>query len=286
MRKITDDKIIRPPVKSHGIKTKLIPDIVDLINNVRNENSIYVEPFLGTGIVALNVGMQKSILSDVNVHVINLYKKISSGEINSNNVREYFEIEGDMLRNGGQEYYNEVRKRFNETHNLFDFLFISRACFNGLMRFNSKGGFNTPFCKKDNRFNKSLITKISNQIEKCSKVITEDWEFYCCDYAETLEKCTTGNEIVYCDPPYMGRDVNFFGSWNEEKEETLSIMLKSLPCKFIMSTWHHDSFRKNNMVDKYWSGGGLTLKLIDHFYHVGATVERRNSVVEALIFNF
>lgn len=279
-------EIIRPPVKSHGIKTKIIPEINKLISKVKNEDSIYVEPFLGTGIVALNAGFQKSILSDLNIYIIELYNKIRSGEITKTNIKEYLEIEGDKLKEGGQDYYIEVRKRFNETHNLFDFIFISRSCFNGLMRFNKQGAFNTPFCKINNRFSASLIEKIGDQIDKCSKVITNDWEFYCCDYKETLSKCTSGNEIVYCDPPYMGRDVNFFGSWNEEKEEELFNQLKSLNCKFILSTWHHDGFRKNEMIDKFWSGGGLTIKLIDHFYHVGATVERRNSVVEALIYNF
>jgi DNA adenine methylase len=58
----------------------------------------------------------------------------------------------ENLKKGGQDYYLEVRKRFNEFGNPLDFLFLNRSCFNGIMRFNSKGGYNVPFGHKPERF--------------------------------------------------------------------------------------------------------------------------------------
>ena len=38
------------------------------------------------------------------------------------------------------------------------------------------------------------------------------------------------------------------------------------------------------MIDKYWNEFNIVTR--DHFYHSGAKEENRNSIVEALIFNF
>lgn len=44
-------KVIVPPIKCQGIKTKIVPFIMEKV--VRNENGIWVEPFIGTGVVSL-----------------------------------------------------------------------------------------------------------------------------------------------------------------------------------------------------------------------------------------
>jgi DNA adenine methylase len=38
------------------------------------------------------------------------------------------------------------------------------------------------------------------------------------------------------------------------------------------------------MMDKYWNNFNTITK--DHFYHSGGKLENRNSIVEALVFNF
>jgi DNA adenine methylase len=38
------------------------------------------------------------------------------------------------------------------------------------------------------------------------------------------------------------------------------------------------------MLTKYWNDFNIVTK--DHFYHSGGKIENRNSVVEALVFNF
>jgi len=79
---------------------------------------------------------------------------------------------GKKLSKNGQDYYYEVRTRFNERHNPLDFLFLSRAGFNGVIRFNRKGGFNVPFNHKAERFSKAYVTKVVNQV----KAVGENWQ--------------------------------------------------------------------------------------------------------------
>ena len=43
----------------------------------------WIEPFLGTGVVAFNSGYKKAILNDTNPHIINFYKGIQNKEISA-----------------------------------------------------------------------------------------------------------------------------------------------------------------------------------------------------------
>ncbi len=82
-------KIFVPPIKSQGIKTKLVPWIKDIIPN--DINGTWIEPFMGTGVVAFNVRPNKAILADTNPHLINFYNEIKDDTINANIVRHYLE---------------------------------------------------------------------------------------------------------------------------------------------------------------------------------------------------
>lgn len=278
-------KVIVPPIKSQGIKTKLVPWIMELVES-SNIDGRWIEPFLGTGVVAFNSGFKKAILNDSNPHIINFYKKIQSKDITPLNVKEYLVKEGVLLSSAdeeGYEHYRAVRTRFNETFTPLDFLFLSRAGFNGMIRFSKKGKWNIPFCKKPNRFDQSYVTKIVNQVKNVKEVITDKWLFVNGPFQDIV-KMATKEDIIYCDPPYLGRYVDYYNGWTEEDEFELFSLLSKTKAKFILSTWHHNQYRNNEMIDKYWSKFNISTK--DHFYHSGGKIENRQSIVEALVYNF
>lgn len=281
-------KVIVPPIKSQGIKTKLVPWIKDL-TAIANQKGRWIEPFLGTGVVAFNSGYNKAILNDTNPHIINFYKAVQKNEITPFTMRQYLEKEGKLLSeadNDGYEHYLTVRSRFNSGEfSSYDFIFLSRAGFNGMMRFGSKGNWNIPFCKKPNRFAPAYITKIVNQVSAVSQIIQPepDWTFHNKSFAEIIPFAAE-NDIIYCDPPYYGRHTDYYNGWTEKDEELLFELLSKTKAKFILSTWHHNDWRKNEMIDKYWNEFNIVTK--DHFYHNGGSIENRRSVVEALVCNF
>ena len=76
--------MIVPPIKSQGIKTKLVPWILDVIDKsgIDPINSNWVEPFFGTGVVGFNSPLSgKHIVGDTNPHIINFYNKVKEGVI-------------------------------------------------------------------------------------------------------------------------------------------------------------------------------------------------------------
>ena len=242
-------KVFVPPIKSQGIKTKLVGWISSNVEDLQYDR--WVEPFMGTGVVAFNVRPKKALLCDSNPHLIRFYNAIKDKEITSGIVRKFLTDEGVKLLKSEGDYYYEVRKRFNEEKNPLDFLFLSRSCFNGMMRFNKKGGYNVPFCKKPNRFAQSLVTKITNQVENISQIIENgDYTFKLHDFTETLNELQP-TDLVYSDPPYIGRHVDYFDSWTEEEEIILKKGLLNSQSKFILSTWLSNKYRTNDYINSH-----------------------------------
>jgi DNA adenine methylase len=275
-------KIFVPPIKSQGIKTKLVPWIIENVADLKYDR--WVEPFMGTGVVAFNIQPKEALLCDSNPHIIEFYKSLQSKTITSYKVKQFLLEEGGKLLDSDGEHYYKVRERFNESGNPLDFLFLSRSCFNGMMRFNKKGGFNVPFCKKPNRFAQALITKISNQVKFISEIIEHgNYEFKNQDFQKTLGEIEDSN-LAYSDPPYIGRHVDYFDSWSEDEEIILNNGLQESGARFILSTWLSNKYRNNDYVFSIWKDCNISTK--EHFYHVGAKEDNRNAVYEALLSNF
>lgn len=274
-------KIFVPPIKSQGIKTKLVTWIKENVESIKYDR--WVEPFMGTGVVSFNVRPKKALLCDSNPHLINFYKAIQSKEITSRIVKKFLTEEGGKLLKSEGEHYYEIRSRFNSDGNPLDFLFLSRSCFNGMMRFNKKGGYNVPFCKKPNRFAQALVTKITNQVDNISQIIDlGDYTFKNQDFKETLKEINS-NDLIYSDPPYIGRHVDYFDSWTEEEEIILHDSLINSNANFILSTWLSNKYRTNDYVFSVWKECTVSTK--EHFYHVGGKESNRNAVYEALLSN-
>lgn len=272
-----------PPIKCQGIKTKLVPAIQALVGETITGR--WIEPFCGSGVVAFNLRPERALLTDINPHIIAFYQAIQSGDITPSSVARYLEEEGGTLRAQGESHYYAVRDRFNEAHHPLDFLFLNRACFNGVMRFNRKGAFNTPFCRKPERFAPAYITKIVNQVRSVRQLLQQrDWTFAVADFQETFAQASIG-DVVYADPPYSGRHTDYFNTWSDENEGALVYLLKSLPCTFVLSTWQENEFRRNPAMDTHWNAEGLHRLSIEHFYHVGSSEDLRHGMTEALITN-
>lgn len=271
-----------PPIKSQGIKTKLVPLVKSIIPH--NFEGVWVEPFMGTGAVAFNIAPANALLCDTNPHLLNFYSSLARGEITSEIVGSYLAAEGKSLLLKGEDHYYEVRDRFNKHHSPLDFLFLNRAGFNGMIRFNRKGEFNIPFCRKPQRFAQAYITKIVNQVSCVEKLLrTKTFVFKCQDFSQTINEASSA-DMIYCDPPYIDRHVDYYSGWDESHETSLYKALSDFEGKFILSTWHHNDYRENEYIKTLWRRFNILTR--EHFYHVGGKEENRNPVVEALVVNF
>lgn len=273
-----------PPIKCQGKKTKLVSHIKELYSKLKLDNSVYYEPFMGSGIVGFNIEPERAIFSDNNPYIIKFYNSIKSNELDLDTIRIFLEEEGKKLLESGKDYYNLVRDRFNKDGNILDFLFLNRCCFNGLMRFNRNGKFNVPYCKKDDKLSSDYIDKIIEQVKKVKELLDRhpDWQFICSDWKDIV-KDAKEEDIIYCDPPYLGLFSTYYTEYDINNEKELQDFLNNIcNSKWIYSSWKENKDKINefilDLIGKYNSID------IEHRYQIGSKNEYRNKVVEILIY--
>ena len=277
--------MIGPPIKIQGKKTKIVPKIMEIADELLNDHpeiDTWVEPFLGSGVVAFNCPgrIKKVIVNDINPHIIKFYKGIADDSITADNIREVFDIHNQNLIKDGYDYYNQIKNRFNQSFDTMDFLFLTRTGFNGVMRFNGSGKWNVPFCKLNNRLSKNVIEDLTSSVDDLSRLFkSKDFTFYNKSFEDVIESAPE-NSIFYCDPPYYGLQVQYFKGWRKEDEIRLNEMLKDK--MFIYSTWLEDGIKENPMIDEYW--GECEIEGKKHKYNVAEKAEKRNQVIEGLIY--
>lgn len=201
-----EDKVVPSPIRWAGSKKKLLNEMLQAFEN---NKKVYVEPFLGSGVVLLNVlennMYNKCYVNDINSNLILFYSTLK------NNVeqlvkkidglcREYNSLEDDK---GKCEFYYKKRDSFNRnqihavTRSAY-FWFLMKAGYNGVYRVNAKGNFNVPCGKRDKLvYDKVNLKKISMKIQNV--------EFFCMDYKSFMNMVLEKEKsiFVYCDPPYI-----------------------------------------------------------------------------------
>ena len=270
-----------PPLKCQGIKTRLVSFIARQVQ--WSGVGRWVEPFLGSGAVLFNLRPRRALAADNNPHLIGFYQALQTGRVTPEMVREYLAEEGTHLARLGNTHYLAVRERFNREFHPLDFLFLNRACFNGLMRFNGRGEFNVPFCHRPLRFTGGHLTRIVNQVRWVRDLLqSHDWELRVADWRECLGE-VRADDFVYLDPPYFGRHTDYYLKWDMAGINDLAMSLRGLPCGYALSLWESDGQRTNPYLGLYTEG--MVLRRCRHVYHLGAREDWRPEVDEVLLIH-
>ena len=93
------EKVHVPPIKTQGIKTKLVPWIARCAQV--DAGTVWVEPFMGSGVVGFNIAPKRALFSDTNIHIIDFYRSNQNGELTAAGCRKFLESEGARLKSRG-----------------------------------------------------------------------------------------------------------------------------------------------------------------------------------------
>ncbi|MCE2570767.1 Dam family site-specific DNA-(adenine-N6)-methyltransferase [Motilimonas eburnea] len=180
-------------LKWAGGKFGLIEDITRHLPQTTASQRL-IEPFVGAGSVFLNTDYQAYLLNDINPDLIHLYQILQQQPAEYIKEAEKFFA---TKYNDAEQYYG-LRSQFNLCQDKFErallFLYFNRHGYNGLCRYNKKGGFNVPF----GRYKKPYFpaAELWFFAEKAQRA-----QFVCESYGDTFKRAKSG-DVIYCDPPY------------------------------------------------------------------------------------
>ncbi|WKE65279.1 Dam family site-specific DNA-(adenine-N6)-methyltransferase [Gallaecimonas kandeliae] len=169
--------------------------LVDHIRRHLPEGEVLVEPFVGAGSVFLNSDFDRYVLNDINPDLINLYRHLA--EEPERFIRDAKALFGPGTNQKGAYYL--FRQEFNDCTDSYRrsllFLYLNRHGYNGLCRYNRKGGFNVPFGSyKAPYFPEDELGFFAEKAKKAT--------FTCQHFVQPMEAAGAG-QVVYCDPPYV-----------------------------------------------------------------------------------
>lgn len=185
-------RVLNPVIKWSGSKRLLASTISPLIA----QTGVYFEPFVGGGAILGAIGPRRSFASDTVPELIELWTWIKEKPIELADSYEEMWLD---LQKQGHEFYYHVRSEFNKTRRADYFLFLTRTCVNGLIRFNSSGNFNNSLHHSRPGIAPHRLRQI---IAEWSERVSMT-EFLATDFTHTLAEARSG-DIAYLDPPYMG----------------------------------------------------------------------------------
>lgn len=199
------DYPLDPFLKWAGGKRWLLPTLLGLW--MPHSSRRLVEPFCGGLSVSFGLMPRRGLLNDINPHLMNLYRQVADG------MGAGFGLYGNT-----EEQYYIQRARFNAYAKTGRgatpssaaglFLYLNQHGYNGLCRFNRRGGFNVPYGKR------KKVTTVTNWMpyqEALSR-----WTLTCGHYSSVS---LDPSDFVYCDPPYDGTFADYSAggfTWDDQ----------------------------------------------------------------------
>ena len=184
----------KPIVKWVGGKRWILPTIAEPIyQRLAVTKGSYIEPFLGGGAVALDLGLPRMILGDMCRPLIVMYQAIVRAPD-----AVAFALQQLIDRGTDEAHYYHVRAHDSRSPVLAAarFIFMNKLGFNGLYRENASGQCNTPYGKDPNKGMPELPHFRAVAAALKTSVITQR------DALETIALAAEG-DVIYVDPPYL-----------------------------------------------------------------------------------
>lgn len=192
---------MRPFLRWAGGKRWLTQQsVIDLSAEAR-----VIEPFVGGGALFFSRDWDAAVLADVNPFLINAYVHMKDEHVRLFSlVAEHFDLHS-------KERYYEVRARMGSAsvQDAADFVYLNRACFNGLFRVNMAGRFNVPIGTK------VYELRDLREFELWSMRLRRA-DLRLADFEKTIDACGQG-DFIFADPPYtVNHNSNGFIEYNEK----------------------------------------------------------------------
>lgn len=191
-----------PVVKWVGGKGRLVSRLSALLP--REMTGCYLEPFAGGAAMFFHLRPERAVLGDTNRDLIELYAEIARDPVGLHaQIRALVDAHlaaPEATYYGTRDGWNKERRRWKPQRRAAAFLYMNKACFNGLYRVNKAGEMNVSMGKPG---------KEGDPFPRCPPLASfvaaqgalRDARLCCADYIEVIASASRG-DFVYLDPPY------------------------------------------------------------------------------------
>lgn len=243
------NKVINSPIRWAGSKKKILNEMLSFFDK---SSKVYVEPFLGSGVVLINLinnidefSFEEIYVNDINSNIINFYKLLKDDYEYAKKqikkiINKYNSFSEENLK---EEFFYDIRVKYNKidkSHKIKSiyFYFLMKAGYNGVYRENKKGEFNVPFGRKEKiNFDSNGLKLIAEKLEKV--------KFYNYDYIKFFNMLKKRNILkdafIYFDPPYIpeekiiSKKQELYTNKNFEHNEFVKYIMQINTTKFLIS---------------------------------------------------
>lgn len=165
----------------------------------------YIEPFLGSGAILATVAPNNGLGSDTFKPLIEIWQKLATDP--KGLLEWYSERRNRIGSESKEEVYKSILAAYNSNPNGADFLFLTRSCYGGIVRFRKADGYMSTPCGVHMPIPvESFETRIKDWKSRLKNVSFEHL-----DYKEAFAQAKKG-DLIYCDPPYSHSQSILYGA--------------------------------------------------------------------------
>ncbi|MCF1710216.1 DNA adenine methylase [Tabrizicola sp. J26] len=185
-----------------GSKQKVAPRI---IAEFPARFGAYHEPFLGAGGVLATLAPERAFGSDTFPPLIEIWQALAS---DPERLKRWYAERWTAFKAGEREVeYERIKASYNAHPNGADFLFLTRSCYGGVVRFRRKDGYmSTPVGAHPPISPLAFAKRVDLWHARLKGA-----QFDRLDFEEAMARAKPG-DLVYCDPPYAHSQTILYGA--------------------------------------------------------------------------
>ncbi len=272
---------MKPVIHYPGGKRQLLPE---LRKRLPAEFREYREPFVGAGALFFDIAPKKAVINDYNSEIVNIYRTIRDdvdGLIALLQVYKEQDSKDFFLKIRGWDRKEDFGE-LSPTARAARIMYLNKTCYNGLMRYNSRGEFNSPYGNGTRSviLEEELLREISLFL-RTNKIRIQEG-----DFEEAVQEAGAG-VFVYMDPPYVPISATSSfteyspGGFGREDQERLAKVVQELDARGaqVMISQSDDPF-----VRELYHG--LRIEEVQATRCINSKSDRRGKIGELIIRNY
>ncbi len=238
----------------------------EIVSHFPNHFRTYREPFLGSGAVLGTLAPKRALASDSFRPLIEIWQMLHDDPEGLKAC--YAERWRAFTRGDKVEQYERLKARYNAQPNGPDLLFLSRACYGGVVRFRQADGYmSTPCGVHDPISPDAFARRVADWHRR-----TAGTTFLHQEYEASMGNSEPG-DLIYCDPPYTFTQSILYGAQSFSLADLFSVIGRCKERGVYVALSIDGTKRSGSLVCNVPIPGGLFEREV--FVHCGRSMLRR-----------